>query len=49
MSADGRKFAKCRRAAAKLPQGLAVPGGRAPFIGAIAGAALVLWVWRMIQ
>jgi uncharacterized membrane protein YeaQ/YmgE (transglycosylase-associated protein family) len=130
MSADGRKFAKCRRTAAKLPQGLPLPGGRArqvafrtihlegpmrdpavtlvviliigivagivfdrvagpgwltrqiagstrglvtssligiagaflgyhvlalgtagyaPFIGAVIGAALVLWVWRMIK
>ena len=23
--------------------------GYAPFIGAIAGAALILWVWRMIK
>jgi uncharacterized membrane protein YeaQ/YmgE (transglycosylase-associated protein family) len=130
MSADGRKFAKSRRAAAKLPQGLPlagararqvafrtihlerpmrdpavtlviiliigivagiifdrvagpgwltrqiagstrglltssligiagafvgfhlvtlVAGGNAPFIGAIIGAALILWVWRIIK
>lgn len=28
---------------------LAVQAGYAPFIGAVVGAALVLWVWRIIK
>jgi uncharacterized membrane protein YeaQ/YmgE (transglycosylase-associated protein family) len=28
---------------------LSAAGGYAPFIGAAAGAALVLWLWRMIR
>ncbi len=29
--------------------GLAAAAGYAPFIGAVIGSALVLWVWRMIK
>lgn len=29
--------------------GLAAASGYAPFVGAVVGAALVLWVWRMIK
>lgn len=28
---------------------LAAAGGYAPFIGAVIGAAVVLWVWRIIK
>lgn len=28
---------------------LAAPSGYAPFIGAVIGAALVLWLWRIIK
>ena len=28
---------------------IAAPAGYAPFIGAVVGAALVLWVWRLIK
>ncbi len=29
--------------------GLAAAAGYAPFVGAVIGAALVLWVWRVIK